>query len=47
MEYADGDAFFLTYSLPFGNPSSKKERMLITDKPDIVEFSTIGGSIGD
>ena len=47
IESAHGDAFFLTYSLPFGNPSSKKERMLITEKPDIVEFSTIGGSIGD
>ena len=46
-EDAEGDAFFLTYSLPFGNSSSKKERMLITDKPDVVEFSTIGGSIGD
>ena len=47
IEDAEGDAFFLTYSLPFGNSSSKKERMLITDKPDVVEFSTIGGSIGD
>lgn len=47
IDEANGDAFFLTYSLPFGNPSSKKERMLITEKPDIVEFSTIGGSLGD
>ena len=47
IQDADGDAFFVTYSLPFGSASSKKEKMLITDKPDIVEFSTIGGSIGD
>jgi hypothetical protein len=46
-EDADGDAFILTYSIPIGNSASKKERMLITDKPDIVEFSTIGGSVGD
>ena len=46
-EDADGDAFFLTYSFPFGKSASKKERMLIIDKPDVVEFSTIGGSIGD
>ena len=47
IDEANGDAFFLTYSLPFGNPSSKKERMLIIEKPDIVEFFTIGGSLGD
>lgn len=47
IEDANGDAFFLTYSFPFGKSASKKERMLITDKPDVVEFSTIGGSIGD
>lgn len=46
-EEADGDAYFLTYSLPFGNVASKKERMLMMHKPDIVEFSTIGGSVGD
>ena len=47
IEDADGDAFFITYSYSFGKASSKKEKMLITDKPNIVEFSTIGGSIGD
>lgn len=47
IEDANGEAFFFSLSLPFGQTSSKKERILITEKPDIVEFSAIMGSIGD
>lgn len=47
IEHTDGGGFFISYSVPFGKVSSKKERMLITQQPNITEFVNIGGSTMD
>ena len=43
----NGNGFFVSYSIPFGKISSKKERLLIMQKPNLTEFAIIGGSIMD
>lgn len=44
---ANGKSVFVSFSMPFGGQSSKPERMIITQKPNVAEFVNIAGSIMD